>query len=280
MVTYLCELANVKRKSYYAWLRAEGKRDEKEQNDEADFQLIKEISDSKNNKSGGRDIKMILENDYGIVMNLKKIFRLKRKYNLQTKIRRSNPYKKIAKATQEHRTCPNILNRQFVKSAPGMCLLTDITYLYLENGTPAYLSCVKDGTTKEILAYALSSSLKMGIVYKTLDNLKAALDGNIHPEAILHSDQGVHYTHPEYQLRLKKLGFIQSMSRRGNCWDNAPMESFFGHLKDELDDSTCKTFSELHGRVADYIEYYNSARYQWGLNKMTPEQYRSHLLAA
>ncbi|QNF26435.1 IS3 family transposase [Metabacillus elymi] len=280
MVSYLCELATVKRKSYYAWLKAEPKRIDRERKDVQDYKLIKQVFDEKNGKSGGRDIRMVLENDYFTVMNLKKIYRIMNKFNLESKIRRSNPYKRMAQATQEHRTRPNILNRNFVHSEPGKVLLTDITYLYLENGIPVYLSCVKDGSTREILAYYLSTTLEMRLVYRTLDNLINALDGNVHPEAILHSDQGFHYTNPEYRKKVKKLGFIQSMSRKGNCWDNAPIESFFGHLKDEIDASSCQTLTELKGVIEDYMVYYNTYRYQWGLKKMAPEQYRSHLLSA
>lgn len=280
MIAYLCQLASVNRSSYYAWLKADTKRMERERKDEDDFKLIKEIHDSRQGKSGGRDIRMILQNVYGVVMNLKKIYRLMKKFNLQTKIRRANPYRKMSKATQEHRTCPNLLNRQFVQTEPGKVLLTDITYLYLENKTPVYLSCVKDGSTREILAYYLSTSLEMGIVYRTLENLISSLDGNVHPEAILHSDQGFHYTHPDFQEKVKELGFTQSMSRKGNCWDNAPMESFFGHMKDDLDASSCKTVGELQRKVENFMDYYNSSRYQWGLKKMTPEEFRGHLIAA
>ncbi|WP_414703588.1 DDE-type integrase/transposase/recombinase [Pseudalkalibacillus sp. SCS-8] len=106
--------------------------------------------------------------------------------------------------------------------------------------------CPKDGTTREILVNYLTTSLEMDIAYRTLKKLIESLEGNVHPEAILHSDQGVHNTHPEFQKRVKKLGFNQSMSRKGN----------------------------------DYMEYYNSSRYQWGLRRMTPEQFRGHLLAA
>jgi putative transposase len=120
----------------------------------------------------------------------------------------------------------------------------------------------------------------MEIVYRTLNKLSDSLDGMIHPEALIHSDQGVHYTHPEFQRRVKEMGLIQSMSRRGNCWDNAPMESFFGHFKDEVNYKECHTFDELHQLIEGYIEEYNSNRYQWSLNRMTPEQYRSHLLVA
>jgi putative transposase len=66
---------------------------------------------------------------------------------------------------------------------------------------------------------------------------------------------------------VEDLGFIQSMSHIGNCLDNAPMKSFFGHFKDEVDTTTCKTVAELRGKIADFVEYYNSARYQWGLKK-------------
>lgn len=222
---------------------------------------------------------MRLENIYDVKMNLKKIYRIKTKFNLETKIRRKNPYRKLAKATQEHRTCPNILNRNFIQSGPGMALLTDITYLYLEDSSKVYLSCVKDSTTREILAYSLSTSLSMGIVYRTLEKLMDSLDGNVYPGAILHSDQGFHYTHPEFQKRVKGLGFTQSMSRRGNCLDNAPMESFFGHFKDEVD-VECKTVAELRYKVEEYIEFYNTERYQWTLSRMTPEQFRGHLIAA
>ena len=125
-----------------------------------------------------------------------------------------------------------------------------------------------------------STNLRMNIVYRTLSKLKEALDGNVHPEALIHSDQGVHYTNPEYQKRAKEIGLLPSMSRRGNCLDNAPMESFFGHLKDEVDYKEARNFNELKLMIDEYIEYYNTSRKQWNLKKMTPEAYRSHLIAA
>ena len=120
----------------------------------------------------------------------------------------------------------------------------------------------------------------MGIVYHTLEKLSDSLNDLIHPKAIIHSDQGVHYTHPEFQRRVKELGLKQSMSRKGNCWDNAPMESFFGHFKDEVDYLECQNFDELHQLIEEYMEEYNTNRYQWSLNRMTPAQYGSQLLAA
>ncbi|MGI2842964.1 IS3 family transposase, partial [Bacillus cytotoxicus] len=233
MVRYFCELAGVSRSGYYAWLRQTDQHMERERNDEKDYELIQEIFYRKEKKCGARFIKMELENTKGICMNLKRIYRMMHKYHLVTKVRRANPYKQIAKATQEHKTCPNLLNRQFHQGEPEQKMVTDMTYLFYGKGKKAYLSCVKDCKTREILAYHVSPSLQMEIVYHTLEKWKVRLGGTIHPEALLHSDQGVHYTHPEYQKRVKEMGLRQSMPCRGNGLDNAPMESFFGHMKDE-----------------------------------------------
>ena len=280
MVKFLCEKAEVSRSGYYAWVKAENIRSEREENDWNDYELIKEIFDKKKGRAGALTIKMILENDYFVEMNHKKIRRNMGKFNLVAKVRQINPYKKMAKANQEHKTLPNLLNREFDQGEPGKVLLTDITYVYYGAAQPAYLSCVKDSSTREIVAYHLSRTLKMDLVYCTLDKLSVALGHLVHPEAMIHSDQGFHYTHPEFQKRVKKLQLTQSMSRKGNCWDNAPMESFFGHFKDEVDYSSCQSFEELQGLIGTYIEEYNTNRYQWSLNKMTPAQYRSHLLTA
>ncbi|MCZ6940995.1 IS3 family transposase, partial [Bacillus mycoides] len=85
---------------------------------------------------------------------------------------------------------------------------------------------------------------------------------------------------PTYQKLVKKLKLGQSMSRRGNCWDNAPQESFFGHFKDEAHIKTCTSFAQLQQEIKDYMKYYNQHRYQWNLKKMTPVEYRNHLLTA
>ena len=90
--------------------------------------------------------------------------------------------------------------------------------------------------------------------------------------------EGFHYTNPEYIKEIKNLNMTQSISRKGNCIDNAPVESFFGHFKDDVDYKECNTFTELNFLIEKYIEYYNNARYQWDLKKMTPVAYRNHLL--
>lgn len=273
-------MAGVSRSGYYDWVKAAPLRTLRDVQDELDIELIREIFINKKEKVGALQIKMIMENDYFAEMNHKKIRRLMRKYNLKAKIRKANPYRKMAKATKEHITCPNLLNREFNQEEPGKVLLTDITYLYYGKGQKAYLSCVKDTATKEIVAYHLSKSLEMEIVYETLKKLKNGVSYHFHPDAILHSDQGFHYTHPLFQSKVKKLGLTQSMSRKGNCLDNAPMESFFGHFKDLAEYKSCVNLNEVKKEVDRVIEEYNHHRYQWGLMKMTPVQYRGHLLAA
>lgn len=276
----LCRTAGVSRSGYYAWLKKVEQHAIREEQDYQDYLLLKSIYDAYRGKIGYRTFYMVLTELLETPMNHKKILRLMRKFNLFAKIRRANPYKQLAKATQEHSTCPNLLNRQFEQDEPGKVFVTDITYLPSRSGKMAYLSAVKDVASREIVAYEVTTSLTMDIVYRTLQKLKETLDGNIHPEAMIHSDQGFHYTHPEYQQRVKEMKMTQSMSRRGNCIDNAPMESFFGHFKDDVDFKQATSFSALKGLVDDYMEDYNGTRKQWNLKKMTPAQYRCHLIAA
>jgi len=268
----LCEIARVSRSGYYRWLNRLGKQDR----DYDDFLLIKEIFEKGKCKLGWRQIQIRLYVNHNITMNHKKIKRIKIKYNLITKIRRRNPYKAIMKKTSEHRTFDNILDRNFNQIIPRKVFCTDITYLYYSHGRKAYLQTIKDIATKEIVSFELSNNISMSFVLKSIDNLKDI--GILKNKSIIHSDQGFHYTNPEYIQRVKKLNLKQSMSRKGNCIDNAPMESFFGHLKDDVDYKPARTFNELSDMISKYMDYYNNKRYQWGIKKMTPVKYRDHLM--
>jgi transposase InsO family protein len=172
------------------------------------------------------------------------------------------------------------LKREFRHSFPGKVLLTDITYLFYGKNQKAYLSTILDGATNEILAYHVSEHLTLDIVTMTLHKLKKNKRIQLTEDAYIHSDQGAHYTSPTYQKLVKKLKLGQSMSRRGNCWDNAPQESFFGHFKDEAHIKTSTSFAQLKQEIKSYMKYYNQHRYQWNLKKMTPVEYRNHLLDA
>ena len=200
------------------------------------------------------------------------------KYSLVCKIRKRNPYKAIMKKTQEHRTFENLLNREFKQESPYKFFSTDISYFFYKGGL-AYLSVVKDIASNEIIAWELSRRINMDLVLKTVEFMKQNENINSFENILIHSDQGFHYTNPAYIKVIKDLGMVQSMSRKGNCIDNAPIESFFGHTKDDIDYKDCKSFEELRELVKIYMDYYNNNRYQWKLKKMTPVQYRNHLLA-
>ena len=218
-------------------------------------------------------ITMLLNSELNIIMNHKKVLRLMNKYNLLSVIRKKDPYSKIRKADQEHRTFKNILNREFKWLKPFSKLWTDITYINL-NWKWCYLSIIKDIISWEILSSQISDNLWLWFIQDSLRDLEK-FDIKW---AIIHSDQWFHYTHPNYSRKVKKLGLIQSMSRKWNCIDNSPTESFFGHLKDEIDTSKCNNFKELEKYIENYIFYYNYKRPQWDRKKMTPVQYRNHLL--
>lgn len=261
MVSYLCAISGVSKSGYYNYFSVDSqeRRKQKEKKDQLVKEIILQAFHFKKRKKGARQIKMTLAGQFNIVYNLKRI-------------------RRMMKATQEHRVAPNLLNREFKQEIPGKVLLTDITYLNYWNGQRAYLSVIKDGSTGQVLAEHLSDRITMELATNTLDKLKRNRNFKKAKEALIHSDQGTHYTHPDFQKLVKKMGFRQSMSRRGNCWDNAPIESFFGHLKDEVDIKACKTLDELRSEISKYITYYNNHRYQWNLKKMTPVQYRDHLL--
>lgn len=96
-------------------------------------------------------------------------------------------------------------------------------------------------------------------------------------KTLLHSDQGCHYTSYSYIDLLKDSSLRQSMSRKGNCWDNAPQESFFGHMKDEIDISGCQAFDEVKAVIDDWMDYYNNERYQWQLARLSPNEYYQYI---
>ena len=280
MVSYFCKILDVSRSGYYNYLNTLGNQKLMEDRDLEARDNILMAYNYRGYKKGSRSIKMVLQGEFSIIYSRKKFQRIMKKYDIKCPIRKANPYRRMAKATKEHRVVPNLLERNFKQGIPGKVLLTDITYLPYGNNRMAYLSTIKDGSSNDILAYHVSDSIKLDIATTTIDKLIAQHKDNLHEDAFIHSDQGVHYTSPKFQKLLKENNLGQSMSRRGNCWDNAPQESFFGHMKDEVDFKCYHTLKEVIRAIDDYIEYYNNYRYQWNLKKMTPKQYRNHLLLA
>lgn len=274
-VKELCRTAGVSRSGYYAWVKAAPIREAAEEQDRKDFELILKAYKVRGYKKGAQSIYMnLLHMDPPVVMNLKKIRRLMKKYGLICPIRKANAYRRMAKALKTSHVADNLLQREFECYGPRMVLLTDITYLPY-NGTFAYLSTILDAFTKQVLSYVVSNSLEIDFVLETVNILIRDHGISLNQETILHSDQGCHYTSYKFIEILQSKNLRQSMSRKGNCWDNAPQESFFGHMKDHMKDKLkqASDFSQVKAIVDDYINYYNKDRYQWQLAKLSPDEY-------
>lgn len=211
-------------------------------------------------------------------MNLKKIARIKKKYNLITKIRRKRSSTLFRREQHEHEVVPNVLDRNFKGLRQDEVYSTDITQFTMARGEKIYLAAVKDIGTKEIKSFALTKYPNVKFMETTVEKAIRKVPQSQRKHLIVHSDQGFQFTHVNFRKCLKDLGAQQSMSRRGNCLDNAPIESFFGHLKDHIDLKEIKSFEDLEKSVTQEIDYYNNQRPQWDLNKMPPALYRRHLV--
>jgi len=273
----MCALAGVTRSGYYNWVRSDDARTKRELRDKSDFALILEAYHHRGYAKGARGIYMRLRHQ-GIRMNLKKIRRLMHKFGLFCPIRKANPYRRMARAMRTNAVADNHVKREFRMHGPRKILLTDITYIPF-NHQFCYLSVVKDAFTEQVLSYVPSESLELDFVLETMEQLILKHSITFETDMLIHSDQGCHYTSIKFRELLKDHGIRQSMSRRGNCWDNAPQESFFGHMKDELSEKaqTWKEFSDVCASIDDWMEYYNNERYQWGLEKLSPNQYYNYI---
>ncbi len=278
-VKMLCEIAGVSRSGYYNWVNSETKRIEKEKQDRADFELILVAYSYRGYDKGAQGIYMRLQHmNPPVTMNIKKIRRLMKKYGLICNVRKANPYRRMAKAIKTNHAAANLVQREFECHGPRMILLTDITYLPLKNHF-CYLSTIIDAYTKQILSYVLSESLEVDFVLETVNQLIENHGISLTTKTIIHSDQGCHYTSCSFIQLVKDKGLRQSMSRRGNCWDNAPQESFFGRMKDHIKAKLeeCKTFQDVQLLVDDWMDYYNNDRYQWELAKLSPNEYYRYI---
>ena len=238
-ISRLCEAAGVSRSGYYRWCAAEDSRKAREEADRKDFEQILKAYRHRGYDKGAEGIHMRLLHNPGIIMNVKKIRRLMRKYGLCCPIRKANPYRRMMKAIQTNTTAPNVVNREF-RQSPRKVLLTDISYMRFKNGT-CYLSTILDAFTHEVLAYRVSDNLKVDFVLETVDRLIAGYGSTLDDNAIVHSDQGAHYT----------------------------------SYKDEIASyvAACVSLEDVTVRVDDWIDYYNNERGQWSLKKLTPSEY-------
>jgi len=213
-------------------------------------------------------------------MNRKRIQRIMRKYEIICPIRKANPYKRMARSIKGHNIVDNEVNRNFKLGKPFAVLLTDITYFsFGKRNTRGFLSAIKDSQTGEIVARAASASLKMDFVNETLDYLTKHLLFDENSDMIIHSDQGSHYASNDFRGFIKMYNITHSMSRRGNCWDNSLMESFFGTLKDHIKLKDCETINQVTKKLDHFIDYYNNYKPQRKLKRLPPIQYRNLIMA-
>lgn len=270
----MCEIAKVSKSGYYKWLR---NKDMIKTQKIIDNVLVKEIFNRNNKKYGIRRIKMELSK-LNIVMNRKKISRIMKEQNLQTKIRRKKTYKDKIKDVLSDYYCENILMRDFRNRKPFEAFGIDITYLKYNNHF-SYLCSLIDVKTSEIVSYGISDNLKLDFVLGTVQYAIKNL-AKLNTSIIIHSDRGSHFRANAYKELLVENKIIQSMSSAGNPKDNAVIESFFGHMKDEIDLSNVNTFDDLVEIIHNYMYHYNYERKQWNKNRMTPIEYRNFLLAS
>ncbi|MGG2201533.1 IS3 family transposase [Paenibacillus validus] len=261
-VKSVLKLAGIPRSTYYYWVKNFGKSDQ-------DVELKKQIQsifDEHEGRYGYRRIRDELVNR-GYIVNHKKVQRIMKELSLKCVVRmkKYRSYKgtigKIA---------PNLLDRQFTAEKPNKKWVTDITEFKLF-GEKLYLSPVLDLFNGEIIAYTIASRPTYSLVSKMLEKAFERLSEN--DVLLLHSDQGWHYQMKQYRQALQEREITQSMSRKGNCYDNAVIENFFGILKSEfLYLKEFESVEHFKQELAKYIDYYNHKRMKAKLKGMSPVQ--------
>lgn len=260
----MCSLLGVSYSGYYKWR----KRQQRPDRDDRLKALICEIYRASKNSAGYRQITLQLKNHYGLVVNHKAVYRIMRKLGLQSVSRRRRPYTYYSDVIHRYE---NVLNRDFKAQRPNQKWVTDITYIHTDQGV-LYLSAVKDLFDGFIVGFKMGTEQSINLVTITVREAikKERAAGGL----LLHSDQGFQYTSHAYFRLSQDYDITPSMSRRGNCLDNACMENFFGMLKTEwVQRRKFASFEQAREAVEEYIHYYNYERCHLK-TKLTPYQRR------
>lgn len=265
-MTEMCAFLEISRAGYYAWKRRIGGLDQNIERKE----LIKEAYHASHRTYGYRRVQIWIKQKYGLKINHKAVLRLMNELGIHSVARRRKFLRKAEDLSTFHRF-PNILNREFSAIRPNKKWVTDVTFVHTNQGW-AYLSTIKDLHDGYIVAHNFCKQNSLGLVINTLK--KALQKEMVTDGLVLHSDQGYQYTSQSYFTLTKEYNISPSMSRRGNCWDNAPMENFFGHIKEEaLRQFPNPTFEEARQTIDEYIYFYNHERIQLK-TRQTPYQLR------
>jgi putative transposase len=263
-VKAMCEFFGVSRAAYYKWAA----RMKEPDRDEKRMKRVEEVYLQSRQTYGYRRVTLSLR-QRGERINHKTVLRLMNKLGICSIARRRKVYRKLE--TIEHYHCyPNRLNRDFHAEAPNQKWVTDITYIRTLQGW-AYLSVIKDLYDGFIVAHHLDHNNSLALV---LNTLRQAAKEMVTDGLILHSDRGNQYTSQAYFSLTHQYNMLPSMSRPANCWDNAPAENFFSHLKEELVRHMVNpSFDHICQAVDDYIYFYNYHRIQLKTGQ-TPYQIR------
>ena len=236
---------------------------------------IRRVFDRFNGSYGHRRIRDELRKS-GWVVSKKLVLKLMDQLHLKSTIRRRKRYDSFR--GQVGKIAPNLLKRDFTTSGPNQKWVTDVTEFRVGH-RKVYLSTVMDLFGREIIGHTAGTSPNLQLTNSSLRQALRTLQRGEKP--IVHSDQGFQYQHASWQKLLTDAGCLQSMSRKGNCLDNAVMESFFGHLKDELYcNTTYLTTDALIQAIDDYITWFNTERGHSTLKGLSPVQYRTQALAS
>jgi putative transposase len=270
----MCRILHVSRSGYYEWsCRGDSVHTRKDRELKA---TILAIYQQYKRRYGSPRIYDELR-DRKIRCGKKRIERLMRELGLQARPKRH--FKVTTDSNHHYRIAPNLLNRQFHANAPNRVWTADITYIRTFEGW-LYLATIMDLCSRRIIGWAMSETLKNDFVISTL---RMAIQSRRPAEGLLHhSDRGVQYASDDYQALLHKHQMICSMSRKGNCWDNAPMESFFSTLKIEcVSERVYLSKAQARREIFEFIEIdYNRKRRHSSIGSMSPENFEKLSISA
>lgn len=263
----MCVFFGVSRAAYYAWRRRAAGPD----HDLPRMKLVEEAYLASRRTYGYRRVQIWIAQHKDVVINHKAVLRLMNKLGIRSQARKRRFFRS-PRGEQSLYGYPHLLERNFQADRPNQKWCTDITYVQTKSGR-AYLSVIKDLFDGYIVAHQFGTQNDARLVTNTI-KLACQKEKNI-AGAILQSDHGLQYASHSYYTLTKDYKLIPSMSRKANCWDNAPIENFFGHLKEEaLRQYSTKTFKETNQIIDAYIYFYNYERIQLK-TKQTPYQKRS-----
>ena len=266
----MCQVLEVSRSGYYAW-----RKRPKSQRERSNEKLLQEISDSHRRSHGIYGVRKItqeLRRNHKCSKN--RVHRLMKKHGIKS--RRFRKYKTTTNSKHNYPVAENILGQYTNFTRPNQAWAADITYIWTKEGW-MYLATVIDLCHRKIVGWAIDKTMNKELVINALN--RAICNEKPPPGLIHHSDQGVQYASHAYQILLKEHGFIPSMSRKGNCYDNAYKESFFSSLKCEIVHlNNFETRKEAKNAVFEYIEiFYNRMRLHASLGYLSPLEYENRI---